>query len=158
MFPFGRGLFEDKVANFWGATNTIFKWRESPTLRPHLPIIALATTVLGVLPSVFHILYVSWKSPTPRAVEPKKGLTQSRWSIAEHFASNDPSPASHLLPIALFNCSMSFFLFSFQVHEKSILLPLMPLMLFMSGREDLGPQSVGVWEWGMLFNNVATFR
>lgn len=27
MFPFGRGIFEDKVANFWCASNVIFKWR-----------------------------------------------------------------------------------------------------------------------------------
>lgn len=25
MFPFGRGLFEDKVANFWCATNVLYK-------------------------------------------------------------------------------------------------------------------------------------
>lgn len=28
IFPFGRGLFEDKVANFWCATNVIVKYKE----------------------------------------------------------------------------------------------------------------------------------
>jgi len=27
VFPFGRGLWEDKVANTWCATNTLVKWR-----------------------------------------------------------------------------------------------------------------------------------
>lgn len=27
IFPFERGLFEDKVANFWGSTNIAIKWR-----------------------------------------------------------------------------------------------------------------------------------
>lgn len=53
---------------------------------------------------------------------------------------------------------MAFFIFSFQVHEKSILLPLMPLTILMSAREDLGAMDTGVWEWGVLFNNTAVFR
>jgi alpha-1,3-glucosyltransferase len=28
VFPFGRGLWEDKVANTWCATNILIKWRE----------------------------------------------------------------------------------------------------------------------------------
>jgi hypothetical protein len=27
MFPFARGIFEDKVANFWCASNVVVKWR-----------------------------------------------------------------------------------------------------------------------------------
>lgn len=62
-----------------------------------------------------------------------------------------------LLPHALFNSSMAFFLFSFQVHEKSILLPLMPLTLLMSGRSEIDVDG-GTWEWGALINNAAMFR
>lgn len=28
LFPFGRGLFEDKVANFWCATSLIIKYKQ----------------------------------------------------------------------------------------------------------------------------------
>eukprot|EP00898_Chlorokybus_atmophyticus_P005875 jgi/Chlat1/6289/Chrsp44S05783 len=35
-------------------------------------------------------------------------------------------PSTRGLVYALFNCSLAFFLFAFQVHEKSILLPLLP--------------------------------
>jgi alpha-1,3-glucosyltransferase len=36
VFPFGRGLWEDKVANTWCATNILIKWRSTystPTLQ-----------------------------------------------------------------------------------------------------------------------------
>jgi len=36
VFPFGRGLWEDKVANSWCATNILVKWRQlysTPTLQ-----------------------------------------------------------------------------------------------------------------------------
>lgn len=68
------------------------------------------------------------------------------------------TPTIALLPYALGNCAFSFFMFSYQVHEKSILLPLLPFTLMMSAREDFDPLVVGVWEWGALLNNVAVFR
>jgi alpha-1,3-glucosyltransferase len=49
---------------------------------------------------------------------------------------------------------MSFFLFSFQVHEKTILLPLLPITLLLSG----APLDSTVFGWGALANNVAVFR
>jgi hypothetical protein len=49
---------------------------------------------------------------------------------------------------------MSFFLFSFQVHEKTILLPLLPITLLLSG----APVGSSVYSWGVLVNNVAVFR
>ena len=65
-------------------------------------------------------------------------------------------PTLILLPHALFVSSMAFFLFSFQVHEKSILLPLMPLTILMGGREaGFGRMD---WEWAILLNNVGVFR
>lgn len=81
-------------------------------------------------------------------------------------------PTLSLLPFALYSCAMSFFMFSVQVHEKSILLPLMPITLLLAARESesevdsgaegaglgLGMGLGGVWEWGVLVNNVAVFR
>jgi alpha-1,3-glucosyltransferase len=49
---------------------------------------------------------------------------------------------------------MSFFLFSFQVHEKTILLPLLPITLLLSG----APVDSSIYLWGVLVNNVAVFR
>ena len=106
IFPFARGVFEDKVANFWCALNTVYKLKRLPT-----SLLTRATTVLtalGFLPSFTAILIV-----------PQKRL---------------------LLP-ALASCAWAFFLFSFQVHEKSVLLPLLPMTLMLA---DDGENTGGV--------------
>jgi len=83
-------------------------------------------------------------SPTsPTDQEKEKVVTQT-----------DPTPFLPLLPYALLTSSMSFFLFSFQVHEKTILLPLMPITLLVSGASV----DSAVYNWGVLVNNVAVFR
>ena len=46
-------------------------------------------------------------------------------------------PSSKTLPLCLSNVAMSFFLFSYQVHEKSILLPLLPISLSMHRSGEL---------------------
>eukprot|EP00051_Salpingoeca_urceolata_P006073 m.80799 g.80799 ORF g.80799 m.80799 type:complete len:650 (+) comp14672_c0_seq5:1267-3216(+) len=91
LFPFSRGLFEDKVANFWFVVDTAIK------LRRRLPIavlskLSLGTTLVAFLPSCAMLL----RKPT-----------------GEQFLY------SSLV------VSLSFFLFSFQVHEKSVLIPAM---------------------------------
>jgi len=49
VFPFGRGLWEDKVANTWCATNILIKWRSlysTPVLqklRSPLPLLPTST-------------------------------------------------------------------------------------------------------------------
>jgi len=45
-----------------------------------------------------------------------------------------------MLPLALAVTSWGFFLFSFQVHEKSVLLPLLPMTLLLGGEGGLLPQ------------------
>jgi alpha-1,3-glucosyltransferase len=69
-------------------------------------------------------------------------------------ATQTPTPTLPLLPYALLTSSLSFFLFSFQVHEKTILVPLLPMTILLSGA------AVGssVHEWGALVNNVGVFR
>ncbi|KIN94855.1 glycosyltransferase family 57 protein, partial [Pisolithus tinctorius Marx 270] len=64
IFPFARGLFEDKVANFWCFTNvTLVKWKqlflgkESRLIR-----LSAALTVAGFLPAVFGLLWGSFKT------------------------------------------------------------------------------------------------
>jgi alpha-1,3-glucosyltransferase len=117
VFPFSRGLYEDKVrphlcyatspqgyphkhsnfpqvANFWCVSGFVFKWHqrlEAPTLLR----LCTGATVVGCLPSGLRVLL----RPTPRG-----------------------------FLYALATSSFSFFLFSFQVHEKSILFPLLPTL------------------------------
>ncbi|CAF2094982.1 unnamed protein product [Rotaria magnacalcarata] len=95
LFPFERGLYEDKVANFWCTINLVVKLRSKFT-HEALAKICLLTTSLSILPSCFML----FRRPTVRNFY-----------------------------ISLFNVSLCFYLFSFQVHEKTILLPCLPLML-----------------------------
>ncbi|KAL4160047.1 hypothetical protein PRNP1_000618 [Phytophthora ramorum] len=94
IFPFGRGLFEDKVANFWCIADFALKIRRhvTPTLQMRL---CTVMTFIGFTPSVIDLL------------------------------RRKPTNLRFVLSLAI--CSLSFFLFSFQVHEKTILLPLLPI-------------------------------
>lgn len=117
VFPFARGLWEDKVANAWCSLNVVIKLRE--VFEPsQLPLLALGATLVAILP--------------PMAVAFFKGNPQL---LAWEFSA----------------CAWGFFLFSFQVHEKSVLLPLMPATLMLSSQD---PDVVSLVIW---INNIATF-
>ncbi|AMD20153.1 HCR003Wp [Eremothecium sinecaudum] len=117
IFPFSRGIFEDKVANFWCVSNILIKYKVLYT-QSQLQLYALLATGLGILPSVLITFFY---------------------------------PRKFMIPYTLAACSMSFFLFSFQVHEKSILLPLLPITLLMTST-DWDVLSMVSW-----INNVALF-
>ncbi|SCU80940.1 LADA_0B10352g1_1 [Lachancea dasiensis] len=117
VFPFARGIFEDKVANFWCVSNVFFKYAENYS-QIQLQKLSIAATGAGFLPAFLLIF-----------LYPKK----------------------HMLPFALAACSMAFFLFSFQVHEKSILVPLLPItLLYCSTNWNV----LSMVSW---INNVALF-
>lgn len=103
IFPFARGLFEDKVANFWCALNVIIKIQKYPA--DLLQRGALLATLASIIPPNLILL-----------VRPRK----------------------ELLPLAFASTGWGFFLFSYQVHEKSVLLPLMPMTLLLAGSHGLG--------------------
>jgi alpha-1,3-glucosyltransferase len=102
VFPFARGLFEDKVANFWCALNVVVKLRKYPA--EMLQRASLLATLAAIAPPCFVI-----------------------------FAK----PRKELLPLALATTAWAFFLFSFQVHEKSVLLPLMPMTAMLATKQGL---------------------
>ncbi|KAF2855399.1 glycosyltransferase family 57 protein [Plenodomus tracheiphilus IPT5] len=119
IFPFSRGLFEDKVANIWCTIHTFHKLHRYPIQL--LQRLALVTTSAAILPPCLIIF-----------LKPKK----------------------QLLPLAFAAVSWGFFLCSYQVHEKNVLLPLMPMTLLLSGKEGLLPSTrawvglanmLGVW-------------
>ncbi|GAA5874929.1 hypothetical protein JCM16303_004946 [Sporobolomyces ruberrimus] len=161
IFPFSRGLFEDKVANFWCTLNVIIKLRNLASVET-LARVSLVMTGSAVLPSTVGVLYISHRlgqtRPTPSSPSATKSTSSKpppRAISIQKDSANRPAPTSHLLPHLLLTSSLSFYLFSFQVHEKSILLPLMPLTLLMGAREK-GYGRLD-WEWGVLVNNVAVF-
>ncbi|KAK3695101.1 ALG6, ALG8 glycosyltransferase family-domain-containing protein [Podospora appendiculata] len=103
VFPFARGLFEDKVANFWCALNVVFKLKQYPS--ELLQRGALLTTLAAITPPNLILLF---------------------------------RPRKLLLPLAFATTAWGFFLFSYQVHEKSVLLPSMPMTLLLAGSKGLG--------------------
>jgi alpha-1,3-glucosyltransferase len=106
VFPFARGLFEDKVANFWCALNVVVKLRNySPDL---LQKAALGATLASVIPPNV-ILFLR--------------------------------PRKTLIPLAFAATAWGFFLFSYQVHEKSVLLPLLPMTMLLAGNQGLGKET-----------------
>ena len=102
VFPFSRGLFEDKVANFWCALNVVLKIRNYPAAL--LQKAALGATLLSILPPNIIIF-----------LRPRKTT----------------------MPLAFAATAWGFFLFSWQVHEKSVLLPLMPMTLLLAGKHGM---------------------
>ncbi|EOA88975.1 Glucosyltransferase-like protein [Exserohilum turcicum] len=119
VFPFSRGLFEDKVANIWCTIHTVHKLHRYPIQL--LQRLALLATSAAILPPCLVIFF-----------KPKK----------------------QLLPLAFAAVSWGFFLCSYQVHEKNVLLPLLPMTLLLGGHEGLLPSTrawvglanmLGVW-------------
>jgi len=109
VFPFARGLFEDKVANFWCSLNILYKLRRFTS--EHLQRASLAMTLAAISPACLDAF-----------LRPKK----------------------ELVPLALASTAWGFFLFSFQVHEKSVLLPLMPMTALLAGKQGLS-KNVRAW-------------
>lgn len=109
VFPFSRGLFEDKVANVWCALNVAIKLKQYPA--ELLQQGALVATLISILPPNIIIF-----------LRPRKTT----------------------LPLAFAATAWGFFLFSWQVHEKSVLLPLMPMTLLLAGKQGLN-REIRVW-------------
>mmetsp|Transcript_4561 Transcript_4561/g.9811 ORF Transcript_4561/g.9811 Transcript_4561/m.9811 type:complete len:303 (-) Transcript_4561:221-1129(-) len=109
IFPFERGLFEGKVANLWCALNTSPLNIRSRIPQGLQPFLALTGTLALMAPSCYKILRVGTEEDPTSAGTVKKHYTAVLWAAT--------------------SCALSFFLASFQVHEKSILLALGPCTL-----------------------------
>lgn len=149
IFPFHRGLFEDKVANVWCSLNVAVKLRDIFSTSA-LARMAAASTLLATFPLVIGSI---WTNLQLRPTSEPHDASASHTNGAR---LKDPTPTVKLLPHLLFASAMAFFLFSFQVHEKSILLPLMPLTLLIAGKQPGLPGCD--YEWSVLLNNVGAFR
>lgn len=109
VFPFARGLFEDKVANFWCALNIVVKLKRYDS--EILQRASLLVTLVAITPPCLLIFF---------------------------------KPRKETLPLALSASAWGFFLFSFQVHEKSVLLPLMPMTALLASKHGLS-KNIRAW-------------
>ncbi|KAJ5632876.1 CAZyme family GT57 [Penicillium lividum] len=122
IFPFARGLFEDKVANAWCAIHTFYKLHQFDTS-------LLQRASLGAtLGSIIVPCGIIFRHPR----------------------------ASLLLP-ALSCVAWGFFLFSFQVHEKSVLLPLLPMTLSLAGDGGLSKENRAWVGWANVLGSWTMF-
>ncbi|XP_014259676.1 dolichyl pyrophosphate Man9GlcNAc2 alpha-1,3-glucosyltransferase [Cimex lectularius] len=96
LFPLERGIFEDKVSNFWCIANVIFKFRNYMS-NEKIAMVCAILTLLFSIPSCIDV----FKTP-----------------IKDKYI------------LATINTSLAFFIFSYQVHEKTILLVALPVMLY----------------------------
>ncbi|KAM9912907.1 hypothetical protein OXX59_007364 [Metschnikowia pulcherrima] len=123
MFPFERGLFEDKVANFWCTSNVLIKYATRFSAS-QLKVISFALTLLGALPPC---TIAFWKNITRKTMPPELviyGFSATAWA---------------------------FYLFSFQVHEKTVLVPLIPSTFLLPSTDS---SVVFVIQW---INNISAF-
>lgn len=131
VFPFNRGLFEDKVANFWCTTNLLIKYKTKFT-NDQLTKISLLLTLISILPPNLMIFY--------------KNIFSSK------FSKTSTNKSKYLSLVYGFAAtSWGFFLFSFQVHEKTVLVPLIPSTLLYCLNDDY---YISIIQW---INNIATF-
>ena len=98
MFPVSRGIFEDKVANFWCSAGPLLRFKERFSSE-QLFRFATAATLSVMAPSCILLFR---------------------------------RPSTRMFLLSLANVSLAFFLLAFQVHEKNILMPLLPLSLLWS--------------------------
>jgi len=116
QFPFSRGIFEDKVANMWFALSVAYrKFFAGADMRDSYSTSTLARYSLG--------LTLLLLAPTVVFL-----LKPGRKSVRQ-------------LTTALVTSALAFFLASFQVHEKSLLLAMVPAALII----DKHNVPFGVW-------------
>ena len=111
IFPFSRGLFEDKVANLWCAVHTSGLHKLSAYNPAILSRAALALTLAAITPPCAVIFF---------------------------------RPRKELVPLAFAATSWAFFLCSYQVHEKNVLLPLLPMTLLLASEGGMKP-AIRAW-------------
>ncbi|KAJ8306126.1 hypothetical protein KUTeg_016671 [Tegillarca granosa] len=114
LFPFARGLYEDKVANVWCSLSILIKFKQILTV-DKLISLCLGSTLLFLLPSSIDLLI---------------------------------RPNAEKFKLSLINSSLVFFLFSFQVHEKSIIIVALVVCLQILERPF----------WCVWFSIISTFR
>ena len=122
IFPFARGIFEDKVANLWCALHTVHKLHHYP--KAAIQRVSLLMTIVSILPASMIISLF---------------------------------PRKELMPWAMASTAWGFYLCSFQVHEKSVLLPLLPMTVMLGGDGGLGMETRGWIGWANLLGTWTLF-
>ena len=135
VFPTQRGLYEDYVANWWCASSRALKWARLLS-QPSLVLLCAATTLAAAAPAM--VLQVL--RPSPRGF-----LLCLANSAAAFFLFSyqvcEGTLTHAVLPVTVLAAEQHRAFFDprvhlcLQVHEKSILLPLLPLSMLFGGEQ-----------------------
>lgn len=154
QFPFDRSLFEDKVSNLWCAAEPALRLRariyaagpaEGHDIRARVAALSAGLTAAMMAPALVGLarrLWAHWKvglavmgdrdgdgGEAGRRGAAGRRLAQPPAAAAD----SDGHPAAwaphEWLLLAMACTSLAFFLASYQVHEKGVLLPLLPVAL-----------------------------
>lgn len=124
LFPFERGLFEGKVSNLWCALSVKPFSIRSRISEEIMPLLALGLTLLLIMPPCL-FLFGAGRSVV--------GVTNCETTMKKEPKSNTQKfREDRDLKMLLWGSaasSLAFFLASFQVHEKGILIAVAPLSL-----------------------------
>ena len=140
LFPFDRGIFEGKVANLWCALSVKpFSIRRRVS-QERLPLAALGLTLVLILPPC-RMLYTVGRGEHPdgSASAPRDAPPSSPSRRPPARDDDDDDDDNRDLRLLLWGAgatALAFFLASFQVHEKGILLPLAPVSLLAADGVD----------------------
>lgn len=141
IFPFQRGLFEGKVSNIWCALS-VQPFRIRQRIRADFqPLAALVLTLAMILPACIKLFFVGQMKKHPQEQSTRKNTHSVAWAKLHR---------RHLL-WGVTNTSLAFFLASFQVHEKSLLMAVTPISLLATTTSS---GSIGFGDW---FAFVATW-
>ena len=121
LFPVNRGLFEEKVANFWCTLSILTKFHRKHA-NEQLFKFCLTSVVISLSPMVFGLIY--------RGAKDRVNITKFLYSLS-------------------YVC-LSMYLFSYHVHEKQILIPLLPIT-FLSSEDPWFVYFFTLWSSFSLF-------
>ena len=136
LFPFQRGIFEGKVANVWCALS-VRPFSVRDRIPPNaLPLAALCLTLALILPPCWMLFRVG-RGDDPIDRSGGGAVTEDRDESPMRSSSRPPrrpeGVGGHgdIRPLlwGAASTSLAFFLASYQVHEKGILIPLAPISL-----------------------------
>ncbi|KAL0221434.1 hypothetical protein RCL1_001288 [Eukaryota sp. TZLM3-RCL] len=107
IFPVFRGIFEDKVANFWSSFAPLINYMDVD--KNLLLKFSLLFSLVTIIPSIIYLL-LNFRSKI----------------------SHNSSDISVNLLLCLALSSMTTFIFGYQIHEKTLLIAAVPLILFLN--------------------------
>ena len=131
LFPFQRGIFEGKVANIWCALSIKPFSIRNRIPQKLLPLAALGLTFCLILPPC----WILFKAGRGDNLSKQKQRKQQQLQQSEKSKEAENGDIKLLL-WGTASTSLAFFLASFQVHEKGIIIPLASVSLLILDAPD----------------------